>query len=55
MAMYVEEQLRKFIDPCECLFPHFGESTDILSQWRLFIRMVFEDMTAKEDLLTSLL
>lgn len=56
MAVDVEEQLRKDIDACECFSLQFDESTDMVdvAQLCVFIRMVFEDMSAKEELLTIL-
>ncbi|KAJ8044736.1 Zinc finger BED domain-containing protein 5 [Holothuria leucospilota] len=56
MAVDVEEQLRKDIDVCECFSLQFDESTDMVdvAQLCVFIRKVFEDMSAKEELLTIL-
>ncbi|CAL9685305.1 unnamed protein product [Knipowitschia caucasica] len=56
MSVDVEEQLRRDIDMCECFSLQFDESTDIMdvSQLCVFIRMVFEDMSAKEELLSIL-
>lgn len=56
MAVDVEEQLRKDIDACECFSLQFDESTDMVdvAQLCVFIRMVFEDMSAREELLTML-
>lgn len=56
MAVDVEEQLRKDIDACECFSLQFDESTDMvdMAQLCVFIRMVFEDMSTKEELLTIL-
>jgi len=52
----VEEQLRKVINACECFSLHFDESTDIVDgpQLCVLITMDFEDMSAKEELLTNL-
>ena len=54
--MDMEEQLRKDIDVCECFSLQFDELTDMvdLAQLCVFNRMVFEDMSAKEKLLTIL-
>ena len=46
--------MRKFIDACECLFLPLSRVDWYVTRLCLFIRMVFEDMTAKEDLLPSL-
>lgn len=56
MAVDVEEQLRKDIDACECFSLQFDESTDMVdvAQLCVFIRMVFEDTSAREELLTIL-
>ena len=54
MAMYGEEQLRKFINACECLFLPLWRVDWYVTHLSLFIRMFYEDMTAKEVLLTSL-
>ena len=56
MAVNVEEQLRKDIDTCECFSLQFDESTDTVdvAQLCVFIRMVFGDMSAREELLTIL-
>ena len=56
MALDVEEQLRKDIDFCECFSLQFDESTDMVdvAQLCVFIRIVFEDMSTKEELLTIL-
>ena len=45
-------QLERDIDRCECFSLQFDESTDSMdiAQLRVFIRMVFENMTAKEEL-----
>jgi len=56
IAMYVEEQLRDVIDVCERFSLQFDELTDMVDVAHLcvFIRLLFEDMTAKEELLTIL-
>lgn len=56
MAEDVETQLKKDIDACECFSLQFDESTDLVdvAQLCVFIRMVFGDMSAKEELLTIL-
>ncbi|RXN37666.1 general transcription factor II-I repeat domain-containing 2A-like protein [Labeo rohita] len=56
MAEDVEAQLRKDIEQCECFSLQFDESTDVVdvAQLCVFIRMVFGDMGAKEELLTIL-
>lgn len=56
MAVDVEEQLRKDIDVCKCFSLQFDESTDLVdvAQLCVFIRMVFDDMSANEELLTIL-
>nr|XP_055065219.1 general transcription factor II-I repeat domain-containing protein 2A-like [Misgurnus anguillicaudatus] len=56
MAVDVDEQLKKDIDACECFSLQFDESTDMVdvAQLCVFIRMVFVDMSAKEELLTIL-
>ncbi|XP_053173285.1 general transcription factor II-I repeat domain-containing protein 2A-like [Scomber japonicus] len=56
MAEDVESQLKNDIDACECFSLQFEESTDVVdvAQLCVFIRMVFEDMHAKEELLTIL-
>ena len=43
-------QLEKDIDRCECFSLQFDESTDSvdIAQLCVFIRMVFENMTAKD-------
>jgi len=48
----VEEQLRNFVDACECLSLPFDESTDMVNvaQLCVFIRIPFEDMNSKEGL-----
>lgn len=50
------QQLAKDIDCCECFSLQMDESTDITDKAQLciFIRMVFHDMTAKEELLAVL-
>ena len=47
---------RKDIDVCECFSLQSDESTDTVdvAQLCVFIRVVFEDMSAKEELLTIL-
>jgi len=52
--MYVEEQLRRDIDACECFPFQFDEMTDMVDVERLciFIRMGFKDTSAKQELLT---
>ena len=52
----VEEQLRKDIDVWKCFSLQFDESTDMVdvAQLCVFIWIVFEDMSAKEELLTIL-
>ena len=49
-------QLERDIDRCECFSLQFDESTDSvdIAQLPVFIRMVFENMTAKEELLCML-
>ncbi len=56
MAEDVETQLKKDIDACECFSLQFVKSTDAVdvAQLCVFIRMVFGDMSAKEELLTIL-
>jgi len=56
MAVDVEEQLKRDIDACECFSLQFDESTDMVdvAQLCVFIRMVFGDMSTKEELLTIL-
>lgn len=50
------QHLAKDIDCCECFSLQMDESTDITDKAQLciFIRMVFHDMTAKEELLAVL-
>ena len=52
----MEEQLRNFVDACECLSLPFDESTDMVNvaQLCVFIRIPFEDMNSKEGLLIIL-
>ena len=49
-------QLERDIDRCECFSLQFDDSTDYvdIAQLCVFIRMVFENMTAKEELLCML-
>ena len=49
-------QLERYIDRCECFLLQFDESIDTVNIAKLcvFIRMVFENMTAKEELLCML-
>ncbi|KAJ4922048.1 hypothetical protein JOQ06_021512 [Pogonophryne albipinna] len=56
MAEDLTQQLRKDIEDCECFSLQLDESTDVsdTAQLCVFIRMVFTDMTAKEELLTIL-
>ncbi|CAM4659072.1 unnamed protein product [Leuciscus chuanchicus] len=56
MAEDIEEQLRKDVEQCKCFSLQFDESTDVVdvAQLCVFIRMVFGDMGAKEELLTIL-
>lgn len=56
MAEDVEQQLRNDIDTCECFSLQFDESTDVVdvAQLCVFVRMVFDDMSVKEELLTIL-
>ena len=56
MAVYVEEQLRKVIDACECFSLQSHELADMVDVAHLcvFIRLFFEDVSAKEELLTTL-
>ena len=47
-------KLQKDIAKCECFSLQFDESTDfvdVVTQLCIFIRMVFENMTAKKKLL----
>ena len=52
----MEEQLRKFVDACECVSLPFDESTDManVAQSCVFIRIPFGDMNSKEGLLIIL-
>jgi len=52
----VEEQLGKFIDTFKCLSFPFDGSTDMVNvaQLCVFIRIDFEDMSSKEELLIIL-
>ncbi|KAL2087224.1 hypothetical protein ACEWY4_018283 [Coilia grayii] len=56
MGDNLTQQLRRDIADCECFSLQFDECTNIsdTSQLCIFIRMVFGDMTAKEELLTLL-
>ncbi|XP_049444494.1 general transcription factor II-I repeat domain-containing protein 2-like [Epinephelus fuscoguttatus] len=56
MTEDVEGQLKKDIDACECFSLQFDESTDTVdvAQLCVFIRMVFDDISAKEELLIFL-
>ncbi|XP_049331881.1 zinc finger BED domain-containing protein 5-like [Astyanax mexicanus] len=56
MSHDIEQQLRNYIDTCLCFSLQFDESTDAVdvAQLCVFIRMVFGDMPAKEELLTIL-
>ena len=56
MSGDIEQQLQNDIDACLCFSLQFDESTDAVdvAQLCVFIRMVFGDMTAKEELLTIL-
>ena len=56
MSEDVHSQLKKDVNSCECFSLQFDESTDMVdvAQLCIFIRMVFEDMSAKEELLTIL-
>jgi len=55
MAMYVEEQLRKVIDSCECFCFQFDETTDMADVAQLcFPQDIFVDMNAKEELPNNL-
>ena len=48
--------MRNFVDACECLSLPFDESTDMVNVAQLcaFIRIAFEDMSSKEELLIIL-
>ncbi|GFX38690.1 uncharacterized protein TNCV_4187791 [Trichonephila clavipes] len=50
----LEDLLNVDLKACKFLSLHFDESTDIsgIAQLFVFVRMVFEDMTSKEKLLT---
>jgi len=53
--MYVEEQLRKVIDACECFWLQFDETTDLVDVAQLcFHQDISEEMNAKEELPTNL-
>ena len=54
MAEDLTQQLLKDIEDCKCFSLQLDESTDVsdTAQLCVFIRMVFTDMTAKEELLT---
>ncbi len=56
MAVHLEEQLKKNTDACHCFSLQFNESTDMVDATQLcvFLRMIFGDMSAKEELLTIL-
>ena len=56
MSEDLHSQLKKDVNSCECFSLQFDESTDMVdvAQLCIFIRMVFDDMTAKEELLTIL-
>ena len=56
MAKDLTQQLWKAITDCECFSLQLEESTDIsdTAQLCIYIRMVFADMTTKEELLTIL-
>ncbi len=56
MAEDLTQQLWKDIADCECFSLQLDKSTDVsdTAQLCIFIRMVFTDMTAKEELLTIL-
>ena len=56
IAEDLTRKLWKDIADCECFSLQFDESTDVsdTAQLCVFIRMVFTDMTAKEELLTIL-
>lgn len=56
MAEDLTQQMWKDIGDCECFSPQLDESMDVgdTSQMCIFIRMVFSDITAKEELLTVL-
>jgi len=52
----MEEQLRNVIDTCGCFSLQSGELTDMVNVAHLFvfIELVFEDTSTKEELLTIL-
>ena len=56
MAEDLTHQMWKDIRDCECFSLQLDESTDVsdIAQVCIFIRMVFNDITAKEELLTIL-
>lgn len=56
MAEDLTQQMWKDIGDCEFFSPQLDESTDMsdTAQMCIFIRMVFSDITAKEELLTVL-
>lgn len=56
MAEDLTQQMWKDIRDCECFSVQLDESTDVsdTAQMCIFIRMVFSDITAKEELLTVL-
>ena len=56
MAEDLTQQMWKDIGDCECFSLQLDESTDVsdTAQMCVFIRMVFSDMTAREELLTLL-
>lgn len=56
MAEDLTKQLWKDIVDCECFSLQLDESTDVsdTAQLCIFIRMMFPDTTAKEELLTAL-
>ena len=56
MSEDLHSQLKKDVNSCECFSLQFDESTDMVdvAQLCIYIRMVFDDMTAKEELLTIL-
>ena len=54
-VQYVEEQLRKVIDACECFWLQFDETTDMVDVAQLcFHQDISEEMNAKEELPTNL-
>lgn len=56
MAKDVTQKLWRDIANCECLSLQLDESSDMsdTAQLRIYIRMVFPDMVAKEEMLTVL-